>query len=52
MTCAENSRSGRARDGLAGLALLNKLLVLVYAFGLLGGLLLGTERRQLTRPWI
>lgn len=37
---------------LAGLALLNTLLVLVYAFGLLGGLLLGTERRQLTRPWI
>lgn|GEM_PF-3175341 len=32
---------------LAGLALLNKLLVGVFAVGLIGGMLLGPERREL-----
>ena len=37
---------------VAGVALLNKLLVGVFAVGLVGGLLLGAERRQLLRPGI
>jgi len=37
---------------LAGLALLNKLLVGVFAVGLVGGMLLGPERRELARPGI
>lgn len=36
---------------LAGLALLNKLQVLVYGVGLMIGLLLTGQRRQLLRPW-
>jgi hypothetical protein len=46
-------RHGWLRFGaLAGVALLNKLLVGVFAVGLVGGLLLGPERRQLLRPGI
>lgn len=37
---------------LAGLALLNKLLVGVFAVGLIGGMLLRPERRELARPGI
>jgi hypothetical protein len=38
--------------GLAGLALLNKLQVALYGAGLVAGLLLSDQRRQLGRPWI
>ena len=37
---------------VAGLALLNKLLVGIFAVGLVAGLLLGPERRELARPGI
>jgi hypothetical protein len=37
---------------LAGLALLNKLQVVVYAAGLVVGLLFSAKRRQLARPWL
>jgi len=37
---------------LAGMALLNKLLAGVFAIGLVGGMLLGPERRELARPGI
>ena len=37
---------------LAGLALLNKLQVVVYAAGLVVGLLFSDQRRQLARPWL